>query len=121
MLTVNIPLNRDNQCNLIYIGLLSSRIPVLPPFHAVHHFSVDVQPLIFGDIFDIPYLVSQIHSPVLQWSDIKIADYFGTNYTTEQLQSGDEEKLSCWTMYEGYDSDYGDVFLGLSKPFLFSS
>lgn len=65
----------SNQGNLIYLALITDRIPVIPKF-TPSHVLVDGRTgdLPFGDVFDVPRLASLIRSPVLEWRDVKIDD-----------------------------------------------
>lgn len=74
--------------NLIYLALITDRIPVVPKFtpsHVLMDGHADDLP--FGDVFDIPRLASLIRSPVLEWKDVKTDE----NPVTESL--------GCWAVW----------------------
>ncbi|OBZ78653.1 hypothetical protein A0H81_00005 [Grifola frondosa] len=48
--------------NLIYLGLITSRVPILPPFTS--YLGSDVEPLPFSEIFDVPRLILALNAPV---------------------------------------------------------
>jgi len=73
---------------LIYLALITDRIPVIPKF-TPSHVLVDghVDDLPFGEVFDVPRLASLIRSPVLEWRDIKIDE------------SPVVESMGCWAVW----------------------
>ena len=77
-----------NQGNMIYLALITDRIPVIPKF-TPSHVLLDghVGDLPFSDVFDVPRLASLIRSPVLEWRDIKIDE----NPTLETM--------GCWAVW----------------------
>ncbi|KAF9654199.1 hypothetical protein BDM02DRAFT_3182029 [Thelephora ganbajun] len=82
--------------NLIYLALITDRIPVIPKF-TPSHVLVDghADDLPFGEVFDIPRLASLIKSPILEWRDIKIDE------------SPVVESMGCWAIWpeqQYYDS-----------------
>jgi hypothetical protein len=62
--------------NLIYLGLITDRVPVLPVFLPSHYmlnsYGDEHSPLPFGDVFDLSHLRKAIKKPVLEWRDIKV-------------------------------------------------
>lgn len=57
---------------------------------------LSLDPLSFGEIFDIPRLQESLHMPILEWRDIK------------DLKLGREqppEPLGCWSVWAPYDGD----------------
>jgi hypothetical protein len=58
--------------HIIYLGLLTRRVPILGPFAPTHvgsPNSAGFRP--FGDLYDIKYLASKIALPVIEWRDVK--------------------------------------------------
>ena len=77
-----------DQGNLIYLALITDRIPVIPKFIPSHVLADGhVGDLPFGDVFDVPRLASLIKSPVLEWRDIK------TDETPVV------EPMGCWAVW----------------------
>lgn len=80
------------QVNMIYLGIISDRIPVLPPFSPSHHISDEAGTLAFRDVFNLTHLRDVLQSPVIEWSDIK----------TPLKKLGDPaaswETLGCWSV-----------------------
>ncbi|KAI5824666.1 hypothetical protein K523DRAFT_284615 [Schizophyllum commune Tattone D] len=72
--------------NLIYIGLLTTRVPVVPPFLANKHIAGD-KLLPFGEVFDLTHLRAQLRVPVIDWRDIK-----PSNETHEEIH--------CWALHK---------------------
>lgn len=70
--------------NLIYLGLLTNRVPVIPP-HVPMHVGVEANDFEFGKIFDIPKLRTLLGHPVIEWRDVK---------------NGIElDHIGCWTVW----------------------
>jgi hypothetical protein len=80
--------------NMIYLGMLSSRTPIIPPFAPSHLPRVAGFPP-FGDVFDVPRLSAAINTPLLEWRDVKRED------STEMDQVG------CWSIWGLVGSDEG--------------
>jgi len=57
--------------NMIYLGFLSDRIPIIPPFGPLHHISLSAGALPFGRIFNLTRARKEIYKPLLEWSDVK--------------------------------------------------
>ena len=101
--------------NMIYLALLTTRTPVIPPF-APSHVANDGGFPPFGDIFDVPRLASAINAPVLEWRDVK------------QENSTAFDELGCWTIWGLVGSTSGEprgskipYRLGLGMLYLLSS
>ncbi|KAJ7786565.1 hypothetical protein B0H16DRAFT_1755951 [Mycena metata] len=79
--------------NLIYLGMITERVPVLPvflPSHAMmHSYGNDHSPLPFGDVFDLPRLRKAIKKPLLEWLDVK------TSNSSAQM-----DEIGCWNVWE---------------------
>ncbi|KAF5368478.1 hypothetical protein D9758_002235 [Tetrapyrgos nigripes] len=73
--------------NLVYLGLITERVPVIPPF-TPSHVGWDVAPIAFGDVFDLPRMRRLIGKPIIEWRDVKKQD-------SETL-----ENLGCWGVWE---------------------
>lgn len=99
--------------NMIYLGLITSRIPIIPPF-APSHVDHDGGFPPFGDVFDVPRLSAAIHSPLLEWRDVK------------QENSTALDELGCWSIWGTVgSSDHSprgsqiphELYLGAYPPF----
>ncbi|CAK5275590.1 unnamed protein product [Mycena citricolor] len=73
--------------NLIYLGLITDRIPIIPPF-LPSHVGSHVPPIPFGEVFDVPRLRKELGVPVLEWKDVK-------NSSSLLI-----EELGCWNLWE---------------------
>ncbi|KAJ6520709.1 hypothetical protein DFH09DRAFT_939656, partial [Mycena vulgaris] len=77
--------------NLIYLALLTQRVPIVPFFRPTHitkgdnHHGPNID---FGDVFDIPQLERAIGKPVLEWWKVKARD------------SKSVDPLGCWNVWE---------------------
>ncbi|KAJ7283995.1 hypothetical protein C8J57DRAFT_751130 [Mycena rebaudengoi] len=72
--------------NLIYLAIITERIPVIPVFTPVH--IEGAPPLDFGDVFDLARLQREIGKPVLEWRHVK-------DRHSESL-----DDLGCWNLFE---------------------
>jgi hypothetical protein len=75
------------QGNLIYLALLTERVPIIGPF-IPSHIGGDAGEILFSDVFDIDYLSETIRLPVLQWSEVK------------KLPSAQVEDIGCWSVWQ---------------------
>ncbi|TFK36992.1 hypothetical protein BDQ12DRAFT_686205 [Crucibulum laeve] len=78
--------------NLIYLGLLTERIPVVPMF-VPSHIGGSVPPIDFGEVFDVPRLSKAIRLPVVEWHQVK-------NRSSEAL-----DELGCWNIWQAVQED----------------
>ncbi|KAJ6520070.1 hypothetical protein C8R45DRAFT_805951 [Mycena sanguinolenta] len=78
--------------NLMYLGFITERVPVLPVFLPSHfmlnNYGDDHSPLPFGDVFDLPRLRRAINKPVLEWRDVKASNSTVT------------DDIGCWNVWE---------------------
>ncbi|KIO28492.1 hypothetical protein M407DRAFT_22382 [Tulasnella calospora MUT 4182] len=72
--------------NLIYLGMVASRVPVLPPFSPMH-VGYEAENFHFADIFDLPRLRAAIGYPIIEWHDLK--DPTGNT----------QDVLGCWSCW----------------------
>lgn len=72
--------------NLIYLSILTDRIPLIPMFTPSH--IDDTQPVDFGVVFDVPRLRREIGKPVLEWHEVK------------DRNSDTLDELGCWNTWE---------------------
>ncbi|KAF8813882.1 hypothetical protein BYT27DRAFT_7131069 [Phlegmacium glaucopus] len=80
-----------NQVNMIYLGTIANRIPIIPPFAPDHHISSSAGIIPFGDIFDLTHLRKVLRSPILEWRDVKRLPSHNP-YSTSEI-----EDLGCWS------------------------
>ncbi|KAF9041716.1 hypothetical protein BDZ89DRAFT_1060087 [Hymenopellis radicata] len=75
--------------NLIYLGIITERVPILPPFTPSHVLQDGpASELPFGDVFDVPRMQKLMNTPILEWRDVK-----------NRAIAGDDE-LGCWNVWE---------------------
>lgn len=75
--------------NLIYLGIITERIPIIPFFTPSHIGSVESVPAItFGEVFDVPRLRKLLQRPIIEWWEVK------HNSSTEI------DELGCWNTWE---------------------
>jgi hypothetical protein len=56
--------------NLLYMGLITERVAIIPQFTPMH--LKDGAPyLAFGEVFDVPRLQKALRNPVLEWPQVK--------------------------------------------------
>ncbi|CAK5273569.1 unnamed protein product [Mycena citricolor] len=83
--------------NLIYLALLTERVPIVPffvPLHVSQNNFERGQTLDFGEVFDIPRLSKAIRKPVLEWWEVK-------NRSTETVDT-----LGCWNLWQAVSSKH---------------
>ncbi|KAF7303293.1 hypothetical protein MKEN_01293400 [Mycena kentingensis (nom. inval.)] len=73
--------------NLIYLGLITDRVPVVPMF-IPSHIGGHVPPIPFGEVFDVQRLRNELGTPVLEWRDVK------------DVNSTEIDELGCWNIWE---------------------
>ncbi|KAF7337679.1 hypothetical protein MSAN_02241400 [Mycena sanguinolenta] len=73
--------------NLIYLGLITDRVSILPP-HTSTHLPWESPSLPFGEAFDVPRLRRALGTPVLEWREVKQTD-------SEVL-----DDIGCWNVWE---------------------
>ncbi|KAG5647758.1 hypothetical protein DXG03_008481 [Asterophora parasitica] len=73
--------------NLIYLAMITDRIPVIPMF-TPSHIGGAVPPIDFGLVFDVPRLRKALNIPVLEWHEVK------------DRASNEVEEIGCWNTWE---------------------
>lgn len=76
----------------IYLGMLSNRVPVLPPFVPTH--VGPTNEFYVGDLFDLPRLRKGIRHPVIEWRDVK-----------DTARVDQRETLNCWSARQSWDHE----------------
>ncbi|KAJ7215207.1 hypothetical protein B0H12DRAFT_1154771 [Mycena haematopus] len=77
--------------NLIYLSILTQRVPIIPfftPTHVKKASGVDVPFIDFGEVFDIPRLSKEIGKPIVEWWQVK------------DRSSTSVDALGCWNIWE---------------------
>jgi hypothetical protein len=73
--------------NLIYLGIITERIPVIPMFIPTH-IGGHVPPINFGEVFDIPRLRKALRIPIIEWHEIK------------NLSAHERDEIGCWSVWQ---------------------
>ncbi|KAI8983184.1 hypothetical protein BD414DRAFT_547951 [Trametes punicea] len=96
--------------NLIYLALITDRVPILPPFTS--YINAAAMPLPFSEIFDVPRMSLALDSPILEWHMVKDSD--------RSHAEGVKDELGCWNIWEvdnvhsdGPRGSYSTVLLNL--------
>ncbi len=77
------------QVNMIYLGVITERVPIVPPFTPSHVLQDGVASEIpFGDVFDVPRMQKLMNTPILEWRDVK------------SQATGESDELGCWNVWE---------------------
>lgn len=87
---------------LIYLGVLSSRVPIVPPFIPVAHVSKSASPLNFSAVFDLPHLRWALRTSILEWSDVKAPTPNPSVLDNIQPDDPTVENFGCWSTKERY-------------------
>ncbi|KAF8973004.1 hypothetical protein BDZ97DRAFT_2053730 [Flammula alnicola] len=80
--------------NMVYLGTITNRIPIIPPFAPSDHISRSAGIVPFGDIFDLDYLRKELRVPVLEWRDVK---KLPLRSSKEPYSTREVEDIGCWT------------------------
>ena len=78
---------RRAKGNLIYLALITERVPIIGPF-TPSHIGGDAGDILFSEVFDIDYLSEKVGIPVLEWNEVK-------NLSTPEV-----EDIGCWSVWE---------------------
>ncbi|KAG8977750.1 hypothetical protein FRB90_008719, partial [Tulasnella sp. 427] len=90
--------------NLIRLGMISDRIPILYPIVGLElHFGTGVETISAGGFFDLPRLSKAIGHPVLDWADVKRGRYDRPWNPIDRAWHDDDEMLGCWSIYQTFD------------------
>ncbi|KAJ7088883.1 hypothetical protein B0H15DRAFT_939266 [Mycena belliarum] len=84
------------QMNLIYLGLLTERVPIITFFTPAHIWKGDPiwGPTIdFGQVFDVPRLSEALGKPVLEWWEVK-------DPTSKAV-----DPLGCWNVWQAVNKN----------------
>ncbi|KAI8990457.1 hypothetical protein BD414DRAFT_483706 [Trametes punicea] len=73
--------------NLIYLGTLTDRVPVVAMF-TPSHIGGDAEPIPFGEVFDVPRFIEESGIPLLEWHEVK------------DPASAVVDELGCWNIWE---------------------
>ncbi|KAG8976438.1 hypothetical protein FRC05_003681 [Tulasnella sp. 425] len=71
--------------NMIYLGIITSRVAVVPPF-SPSHIGYGTGDFPFGDFFDLPRLRDALNHPVIEWRDLKNG-------------SSTHDIIGCWSAF----------------------
>lgn len=80
--------------NMIYLGMISDRIPIISPFAPDHHIARDAGILTFGEVFNLTHLRSALGNPVLEWADVKDV---APSSIKDPYSNQNVEPLGCWS------------------------
>ena len=79
-------------CNMIYLAILTKRVPILARF-APTHVGNEAGFIPFSEIFDLPRMSKALGIPLIEWGQLK-------NLTNEPV-----EDIGCWgthtTLFKG--------------------
>lgn len=96
--------------NLIYLGIITSRVPIIAMF-TPSHIGGDAETIPFGDVFDVPRFIRDSGVDILEWREVK------------DPGSNELEDLGCWNVWEAvqYNEHYPrrsavPGWLGLGEP-----
>ncbi|KAF8210803.1 hypothetical protein K438DRAFT_1664765 [Mycena galopus ATCC 62051] len=85
--------------NMIYLSMLTERVPILPfftPTHVNKASGFPVPPIDFGEVFDVPRLSYELRKPVLEWWQVK------------ERNSTSLDPLGCWNIWEAVSTDHNE-------------
>ncbi|TBU63759.1 hypothetical protein BD310DRAFT_808030 [Dichomitus squalens] len=73
--------------NLIYLGSLTERVPIIPMF-TPSHIGGDAAPIPFGEVFDVPRFIEESGIEIVEWDEVK------------DPESNVVDDLGCWNIWE---------------------
>ncbi|KZT02434.1 uncharacterized protein LAESUDRAFT_815288 [Laetiporus sulphureus 93-53] len=73
--------------NLIYLGVITGRVPLLPMF-TPSHIGGDAGTIAWGDVFDVPRFIRESGIDIVEWRDVK------------DLSEPEVEDIGCWNVWE---------------------
>lgn len=73
--------------HVLFISMLSTRIPVLPPFTSEPHLPPEASWRKVGEVFDIPRWSQALNKDVIEWGDLKIPS------------QDVKEEVGCWSVW----------------------
>ena len=73
--------------NLIYLGSLTERVPIVPMF-TPSHIGGDANVIAFGEVFDVPRFINESGIDILEWDEVK------------DPESDVVDDLGCWNIWE---------------------
>jgi hypothetical protein len=74
--------------NLIYLGYITDRVPILAAFTPSFHIGHDSPVMPFSEVFDIPRFISESGISILEWSEVK-------DSASEFI-----DDIGCWNVWE---------------------
>jgi hypothetical protein len=94
--------------NMIYIGLQTQRIPILPPFVAVYHLGDSAGSTVaFGDVYNISRLSSHLGIEVLDWMEVKELPKQGSPEEVAKQKPPVFEEVGCWSAWAAVPQSNG--------------
>ncbi|RXW21234.1 hypothetical protein EST38_g4627 [Candolleomyces aberdarensis] len=82
---------------LIYLGILTQRIPILAPIIPAAHVSEHAGNLDFGDVFNLTTLRDTLRHPILEWRDVKTMSPNVSIMDNTDREDPALESLGCWS------------------------
>ncbi|KAG6334538.1 hypothetical protein ID866_4554 [Astraeus odoratus] len=83
--------------NLLYLALITERVPILPRFLPSHGDRGKALPIPFSHVFNVSRLSEDLRIPILEWDQVK------------DVNSDTLDELGCWADYE-WNRDYSPVW-----------
>ncbi|KAJ7493300.1 hypothetical protein B0H11DRAFT_2277373 [Mycena galericulata] len=81
-----------HDMNLLYLAMITERIPVIPYFTPTHVGRGLAPTLAFGEVFDIPRLQEAIRTRILEWHQVK------------DPKSETVDTMGCWSVWMAVQS-----------------
>lgn len=73
--------------NLIYLGLITDRVPIIAMF-TPSHIGGGEPTIAFGEVFDVPRFINESGIEIVEWDEVK------------DPESNELEDLGCWDIWE---------------------
>ena len=79
---------------MIFLGLLSDRIPIVPPFAPDHHITYSAGALPFGRVFNLSRAREALKSPLIEWHEVKA---LSDPSSIAAPAPSEREHIGCWS------------------------
>jgi hypothetical protein len=93
--------------NMIYLGVQTGRIPILPQFTAMDHLGAEVGSVAFAEVFDEPRLARALGLDVIDWVDVK--EFPSPGALQNDGYDVEGESLGCWSAWAGIKESNGQT------------
>ncbi|EAU91093.2 hypothetical protein CC1G_03261 [Coprinopsis cinerea okayama7 len=92
--------------HLIYLGFLSDRVPILPPFVPDDHIPQSAGALPFTSVFKFHHLRQHLRISILEWSQVKRLPGLRSSNPNSLYSNPNVESIGCWSTLPEEDGQF---------------